>query len=189
MHWRQLSIQVPWPLPPHSSDGIFSLPFSWKSVAHQLTFSSFVSTINNLFLPFNGNVITAFSVLYLYLLKFLLHVFPFLSWALFFVSPKRHCGNAAFENWFAGEMRFVRNASSKRSDCPVHVRLLSVTHSETFGLLNWSRALHIRYIFVACTFQPFHVRCMYLRKAPVTLDRIEPPNVKRIRIFVIRWCS
>ena len=24
-------------------------------------------------------------------------------------------------------------------------------------------------------------------KAPVTLDRIEPPNVKRIRIFVIRW--
>ena len=26
-------------------------------------------------------------------------------------------------------------------------------------------------------------------KAPVTLDRIEPPNVKRIRIFVIRWCS
>ena len=26
-------------------------------------------------------------------------------------------------------------------------------------------------------------------KAPVTLYRIEPPNVKRIRIFVIRWCS
>ena len=24
-------------------------------------------------------------------------------------------------------------------------------------------------------------------KAPVTLDRIEPPNVKRIRILVVRW--
>ena len=28
-----------------------------------------------------------------------------------------------------------------------------------------------------------------LYKAPVTHDRIEPPNVKRIRIFVIRWSS
>ena len=31
------------------------------------------------------------------------------------------------------------------------------------------------------------VGCTCDRKAPVTLDRIEPPNVKWMRILVIRW--
>ena len=56
--------------------------------------------------------------------------------------------NPASACWCPFYVRFVRYASGTRSDCLLHVRLLSVTHSELIGLLNWSRALHICYRYV-----------------------------------------
>ena len=66
--------------------------------------------------------------------------------------------NPARALWCPFFVRFLRYAFCTRSDFPGRFRLLSVTHSETFGLLNWNHALHIRYRM----FQPFFVRCMYV---------------------------
>ena len=64
--------------------------------------------------------------------------------------------NPASPRWCPFCVRFVRYASWTRFDCLLHLRLLSVTHSEI--LLNWSRALHICYRYVPTV--PFRVHAL-----------------------------
>ena len=86
--------------------------------------------------------------------------------------------NPARARWCPFCVRYVPYASCTRSDCPVHVHLLSVNHLETFCLLNWT----VRCIFVTCTFQPFHVRYMYVRSFGFSTGLTFLPLITKILI-------
>ena len=115
---------------------------------------------------------------------------------IYLLNPARAC-------WCPFCVRFVIYASCTRSDCSVHVHLLSVTHSETFGLVElkpcFTYLLPIRFnrsMSHACTSvvsvfstgltflppdnknsYPFHV----LRFNPVKCDRgLNFSNLQRI---------
>ena len=76
------------------------------------------------------------------------------------------------------DVRCVRYTYDIRALHPFNVRFVFLTHSVTYGWLT-------RFMFVPCSWQPAHVRCMY-----VHLRIVHPPNLTdwwfrhRIQYFI-----
>ena len=80
-------------------------------------------------------------------------------------------------------VRFVRYASCTRSDCPVHMFVCCPSLIRRH-LACWTEA--VRYIFFTGSFQPFHVRCMYVRSFGFSIGlTFLPPNNKNSYPFHI----
>ena len=147
-----------------------------------------------------------FHVLYLYFLCFFYFIF-FPGHILFLLSSTRHCGDAvrsatfrklvcwrnAFANipcWILYVPADVRSVFGLSVMHPVRVLIVRYMFVCCPSLIRrhfacWTEA--VRCIFVTCTFQPFHVRWMYVRTLGFSTGlTFLPPDNKNSYPFHVR---